>query len=46
MDKSEYGNLAYYRNLKSAKRVDLTKTLPKDGMALIKEMQSFAYEVF
>jgi hypothetical protein len=25
------------------KRVDLTKTLPKDGMALIKEMQSFAY---
>ena len=25
------------------KRVDLTKTLPKNGMALIKEMQSFAY---
>jgi hypothetical protein len=28
---------------KVLKRVDLTKTLPKDGMALIKEMQSFAF---
>ena len=28
---------------KVLKRVDLTKTLPKNGMALIKEMQSFAY---
>ena len=28
---------------KVLKRTDLTKTLPKNGMALIKEMQSFAY---
>ena len=28
------------------KRVDLTKSLPKEGMALIKEMQSFAYGSF
>ena len=28
---------------KVLKRMDLTKSLPKDGMALIKEMQSFGY---
>jgi len=28
------------------KRVDLSKSLPKEGMALIKEMQSFAYGSF
>jgi hypothetical protein len=42
--KSEYGNPAVrLETPKVLKRVDLTKTLPKDGMALIKEMQSFAY---
>ncbi|WP_035669186.1 hypothetical protein [Flavobacterium sp. 83] len=42
--KSEYGNPGVIiETPKVLKRVDLTKTLPKDGMALIKEMQSFAY---
>ena len=42
--KSEYGNPGVViETPKVLKRVDLTKTLPKDGMALIKEMQSFAY---
>ncbi len=42
--KSEYGNPGILiETPKVLKRIDLTKTLPKDGMALIKEMQSFAY---
>lgn len=42
--KSEYGNPGIIiETPKVLKRVDLTKTLPKNGMALIKEMQSFAY---
>jgi hypothetical protein len=42
--KSEYGNPGIIiETPKVLKRTDLTKTLPKDGMALIKEMQSFAY---
>ncbi|TDE46770.1 hypothetical protein E0I26_01420 [Flavobacterium rhamnosiphilum] len=42
--KSDYGNPGVIiETPKVLKRVDLTKTLPKDGMALIKEMQSFAY---
>lgn len=42
--KSEYGNPSVrIETPKVLKRVDLTKTLPKDGMALIKEMQSFAF---
>ncbi|MEC5164578.1 RNase H-fold protein (predicted Holliday junction resolvase) [Flavobacterium sp. PL11] len=42
--KSEYGNPSIIiETPKVLKRVDLTKTLPKEGMALIKEMQSFAY---
>jgi hypothetical protein len=42
--KSEYGNpIVKIETPKVLKRVDLTKSLPKDGMALIKEMQSFAY---
>jgi hypothetical protein len=42
--KSEYGNPGVIiETPKVLKRIDLTKTLPKDGMALIKEMQSFAY---
>jgi len=42
--KSEYGNPSIIiETPKVLKRVDLTKTLPKDGMALIKEMQSFGY---
>ncbi|RTY95822.1 hypothetical protein [Flavobacterium sp. GT3R68] len=41
---SEYGNPAVaVETPKVLKRIDLTKSLPKDGMALIKEMQSFAY---
>ena len=40
---SEYGNPSVrIETPRVLKRVDLTKTLPKDGMALIKEMQSFA----
>lgn len=42
--KSEYGNPGIViETPKVLKRVDLTKTLPKNGMALIKEMQSFGY---
>jgi hypothetical protein len=42
--KSDYGNPGILiETPKVLKRVDLTKTLPKDGMALIKEMQSFAF---
>jgi hypothetical protein len=42
--KSEYGNPGIIvETPKVLKRIDLTKTLPKDGMALIKEMQSFGY---
>jgi hypothetical protein len=42
--KSEYGNPGVFiETPKVLKRIDLTKTLPKEGMALIKEMQSFAY---
>lgn len=42
--KSEYGNPSIrIETPKVLKRVDLTKTLPRNGMALIKEMQSFAY---
>jgi uncharacterized protein (UPF0333 family) len=41
---SEYGNPSVaIETPKVLKRIDLTKSLPKDGMALIKEMQSFAY---
>ncbi len=41
---SEYGNPSVViETPKVLKRIDLTKSLPKDGMALIKEMQSFAY---
>lgn len=44
---SEYGNPSVaVETPKVLKRVDLTKSLPKDGMALIKEMQSFAYGSF
>lgn len=42
--KSEYGNPeVIIETPKVLKRIDLTKSLPKDGMALIKEMQSFGY---
>ncbi|WP_338408408.1 hypothetical protein [uncultured Flavobacterium sp.] len=42
--KSEYGNPSVrIETPRVLKRIDLTKSLPKDGMALIKEMQSFAY---
>ncbi|WP_281323055.1 hypothetical protein [Flavobacterium aestivum] len=42
--RSEYGNPGVIvETPKVLKRIDLTKTLPKDGMALIKEMQSFGY---
>ena len=42
--KSDYGNPGIIiETPKVLKRVDLAKTLPKEGMALIKEMQSFAY---
>ncbi|RVT78221.1 hypothetical protein EOD40_02995 [Flavobacterium sufflavum] len=42
--KSEYGNPAVkIETPKVLKRIDLTKSLPKEGLALIKEMQSFAY---
>jgi flagellar basal body-associated protein FliL len=42
--KSNYGNPGVIiETPKVLKRVDLTKSLPKDGLALIKEMQSFAY---
>jgi hypothetical protein len=42
--KSEYGNPAVkIETPKVLKRIDLTKSLPKEGLALVKEMQSFAY---
>ncbi|MCC9072654.1 hypothetical protein LNQ49_13790 [Flavobacterium sp. F-65] len=42
--KSEYGNPGILiETPKVLKRMDLTKTLPKEGLALIKEMQSFGY---
>lgn len=42
--KSAYGNPnVKIETPKVLKRVDLFKALPKEGMALIKEMQSFAY---
>ena len=42
--KSEYGNPAIrIQTPKVLVRTDLTKSLPKEGMALIKEMQSFTY---
>jgi hypothetical protein len=45
--KSEYGNpIVRIETPKVLKRVDLTKLLPKEGMALIKDMQSFAYGSF
>ncbi|HQF47598.1 MAG TPA: hypothetical protein PLZ71_02950 [Flavobacterium alvei] len=45
--KSEYGNpTVRIETPKVLKRVDLSKSLPKEGMALIKEMQSFAYGSF
>ena len=41
---SDYGNPAVrIETPEVLKRVDLTKTLPSNGMALIKDMQSFAY---
>jgi len=44
---SEYGNPSVkIETPEVLKRTDLTKTLPKEGMALIKEMQSFAYGSF
>lgn len=44
---SEYGNPSVaVETPKVLKRVDLTKTLPKEGLALIKDMQSFAYGSF
>jgi len=43
---SEYGNPSVkIETPKVLKRVDLTKSLPKQGLALIKDMQSFAYGV-
>jgi hypothetical protein len=45
--RSEYGNPSVIiETPKVLKRTDLTKTLPKNGMALIKEMQSFVYGSF
>ena len=42
--KSEYGNPGVIiETPKVLKRIDLTKSLPKNGMALIKDMNSFAY---
>ncbi len=41
---SEYGNPSIRMNTpKVLTRTDLTKVLPKNGMALIKDMQSFTY---
>ena len=41
---SAYGNPSVaLETPRVLKRIDLSKSLPKDGMALIKEMQSFAY---
>jgi hypothetical protein len=42
--KSEYGNpIVRIETPQVLKRIDLKKSLPKEGMALIKDMQSFAY---
>ena len=42
--RSEYGNPAVkIQTPKVLKRTDLTKSLPKEGLALVKEMQSFVY---
>ncbi len=42
--KSEYGNPSVrVETPRVLKRIDLAKSLPKEGMTLIKEMQSFAY---
>jgi hypothetical protein len=44
---SEYGNPSVaIETPKVLKRIDITKTLPKEGLALIKDMQSFAYGSF
>lgn len=44
---SEYGNPSIrIETPKVLKRMDLTQFLPKEGMALIKEMQSFAFGTF
>ncbi len=44
---SEYGNPSVIiETPKVLKRYDLAKQLPKEGLALIKEMQSFAYGSF
>lgn len=44
---SEYGNPGVtIETPKVLKRIDMTKTLPKEGLALIKDMQSFAYGSF
>lgn len=44
---SEYGNPSVaIETPKVLKRIDLTKTLPKEGLALIKDMQSFVYGSF
>jgi hypothetical protein len=44
---SEYGNPSIsLETPKVLKRVDLTKSLPKEGLALMKDMQSFAYGSF
>jgi len=45
--KSEYGNPGVIiETPKVLKRINLRQTLPKDGLALIKDMQSFAYGSF
>ncbi|MGA9639423.1 hypothetical protein, partial [Flavobacterium sp.] len=45
--KSEYGNPSVIiETPKVLKRLDLTKLLPKEGLALVKEMQSFGYGSF
>jgi hypothetical protein len=45
--KSEYGNPSVaLETPKVLKRTDLSKSLPKEGLALIKDMQSFAYGSF
>jgi flagellar basal body-associated protein FliL len=45
--KSEYGNPSVIIETPEVlKRIDLKKSLPKEGLALVKEMQSFAYGSF
>ncbi|WP_029596649.1 hypothetical protein [Flavobacterium sp. ACAM 123] len=45
--KSTYGNPGIaIETPKVLKRIDLTKSLPKNGLQLVKEMQSFAYGSF